>query len=291
MKNTSPPKNYAVNARQAPHSSTEKVALTTQVPEEHFPGFASAEASSPLILEGVTYIIGRQTILKDVFLTIARKEICVVMGLSGSGKTSLLRLMIGLAKPSEGRVMLFGNDITDCSEDALNQLRRRMGMVFQYSALFDSLSVGENVAFPLRQHTHLPKEAIEATVEQKLALVGLPGTENLFPDQLSGGMKKRVGIARALALDPEMILYDEPTSGLDSLNAARINNLIMELRENLGVTSVVVTHDAEVVKTMADRVGILHEGILRAHGSLEEICSSEDALVRQLVHCHPEGPI
>lgn len=252
---------------------------------------AAAGSLPPIVLGDVAYAIGRQTILKDVSLAVNKGEIYVVMGLSGSGKTTLLRLMIGLAKPTKGRVVLFGQTTSECPEEVMNQLRRRMGMVFQYSALFDSLTVGENVAFPLREHTRLPKKDIKTVVEQKLALVGMSGTENLFPGQLSGGMKKRVGIARGLALDPQVILYDEPTSGLDSLHATRIDHLIVQLRDTLGVTSVLVTHDPQVARMMADRVGVIHQGRMLAQGSLEQVCSSEDDMVQQLVHCRPEGPL
>jgi len=281
-----PPAGQSPGAQPASLSVGPAVRLTPS------PEVAGVDGSThPIILERVTYAIGRKTILKDISLAVGKGEIYVVMGLSGSGKTTLLRLMIGLAKPSRGRVWLFGNDTSALSEEELNRLRRRMGMVFQYSALFDSITVGRNVAFPLREHTHLSRAEIERVVAQKLSQVGLPGTENLLPTQLSGGMKKRVGVARALALDPEVMLYDEPTSGLDTLYGARINRLILELRQRLGVTSVVVTHDPEVARLMADCVGVIHEGTMLAEGTPQQVCSSEDGLVQQLMHCRPEGPL
>lgn len=187
------------------------------------------------------------------------------MGVSGSGKTTLLKILAGLIRPSSGQVFIDGTDITKLSEDDLNRIRHRIGVVFQYGALFDSLTVFENVAFALIRHTRLSRKEIEDIVQEKLALVGLPGTQNLMPAQLSGGMQKRVSLARAIAMNPEILFYDEPTSGLDPIMANVINNLIMEMRNRLGVTSVVVSHDIDSIFRISDRVAMIHDHTIIAY--------------------------
>ena len=183
----------------------------------------------------------------------------VILGASGSGKSTLLKMIIGLLRPDSGRVMVNGQDITRMNEDELNRERIHMGMVFQYSALFDSMSVRENVAFGLRQHGHFSEEEIDSIVREKLHLVGLDGTESLMPASLSGGMKKRVSLARAIALNPEIILYDEPTAGLDPIRSTDISALIKRMQETMHVTSVVVTHDLKSAYYVADRIAFLYK--------------------------------
>lgn len=186
---------------------------------------------------------GSRQILKDVSLTVKDGETMVILGASGSGKSTLLKLIIGLLTPTSGEVLVDGKDMGRLNEEELNKARRNMGFVFQYSALFDSMNVKENVAFGLRMHTKLPEEEIDRIVKEKLHLVGLDGIENLMPSSLSGGMKKRVSLARAIALEPKIILYDEPTAGLDPIRSTDISLLIKHTQKALHATSVVVTHD------------------------------------------------
>ena len=215
-------------------------------------------------LNNVKKCFGDKEALKGISLTIEKGETIAIIGGSGSGKSTLLRLMIGLDRPTSGEIYLGGDNIAVMSEDALDRVRLRMGMVFQYSALFDSMSVGENVAFGLREHTHKSEEEIRRIVREKLALVGLPDAAGLMPQELSGGMKKRVGLARAIATDPEIIFYDEPSSGLDPIMTAKIDELIIDMQKKLGVTSVVVTHDMASASRIADRIAMIYDGELIA---------------------------
>ncbi len=223
-------------------------------------------------------------ILNDISLEIAKGETMVIIGPSGSGKSTLLRLIIGLLKPDSGQVWVFDRDVTKLNEDELNDIRRHMGMVFQYSALFDSMTVGENVAFGLRQHTSMTEEEIIAVVRRKLRMVGLWGQENKMPNELSGGMKKRVSLARAIALNPEIVLYDEPTAGLDPIKSSSIDRLITSTRRLLGVTSVVVTHDMHSAFAIADRVAMINEGRIIEVGTVEEFKNSPNPRVQQFIH-------
>ena len=215
-------------------------------------------------LNNVKKCFGDKEALKGISLTIEKGETIAIIGGSGSGKSTLLRLMIGLDRPTSGEIYLGGDNIAVMTEDALDRVRLRMGMVFQYSALFDSMSVGENVAFGLREHTHKSEEEIRRIVREKLALVGLPDAAGLMPQELSGGMKKRVGLARAIATDPEIIFYDEPSSGLDPIMTAKIDELIIDMQKKLGVTSVVVTHDMASASRIADRIAMIYDGDLIA---------------------------
>ena len=215
-------------------------------------------------LNNVKKCFGDKEALKGISLTIEKGETIAIIGGSGSGKSTLLRLMIGLDRPTSGEIYLGGDNIAVMTEDALDRVRLRMGMVFQYSALFDSMSVGENVAFGLREHTHKSEEEIRRIVREKLALVGLPDAAGLMPQELSGGMKKRVGLARAIATDPEIIFYDEPSSGLDPIMTAKIDELIIDMQKKLGVTSVVVTHDMASASRIADRIAMIYDGELIA---------------------------
>lgn len=225
---------------------------------------------------------GRQ-ILKDINLTIEQGEIMVIIGPSGSGKSTLLRLIIGLLKPTSGEIWVNNREITGMTEDELGRVRLEMGMVFQYSALFDSMTVGENVAFGLRQHTTMPEEEILRTVRRKLRMVGLRGQENAMPSELSGGMKKRVSLARAIAINPHIVLYDEPTAGLDPIMANTIDRMIVSTRRMIDATSVVVTHDMTSVFRIADRIAMIHNGSIIESGTPESFKQSENPVVAKFI--------
>jgi phospholipid/cholesterol/gamma-HCH transport system ATP-binding protein len=219
--------------------------------------------SEPVIaLEGIDKTFDGHVVLHDLQLEVCKGETFTILGGSGTGKSVTIKLMIGLLRSDAGTVRVKGRDVTQLLERDWTEVRANFGMVFQGSALFDSLSILENVAYPLREHTDLDEDAIRARVAEKLSLVGLEGIEDKLPAELSGGMKKRVAVARAVALDPEIILYDEPTTGLDPANSRRIGELIGSLQERLGVTSVVVTHDLPLCFSVSDRIGLLHEGRL-----------------------------
>jgi len=239
----------------------------------------------------VRYTVGEKQVLRGVTLGVAPGEILCVMGMSGCGKTTLLHCIGGLTAATGGEIRIGDSQIVGMSEDALNRVRERMGMVFQYAALFDSLSVFENVAFGLRRRRKMALDEIKKIVAEKLALVGMAGTEALYPSQLSGGMAKRVGLARAIAISPEILLYDEPTSGLDPVVASVVDELIMQMRDKLGVTSIVVSHNITSIFRISDRVAMLHEGRVQATGTPEQIQASEDPIVRQFIEGRSQGPI
>jgi phospholipid/cholesterol/gamma-HCH transport system ATP-binding protein len=232
-----------------------------------------------------------RAILTGVNLKVYRGETLVILGGSGSGKSTLLRVLIGALPPTTGRIELFGQEVYALEEEALNTLRKRFGILFQSGALYNSMSVSENVSLPLHEHTQLSEDIIKIMVKMKLELVGLRDFESLMPSQLSGGMKKRVGLARALALDPEIIFYDEPGAGLDPITAGVIDKLIMDLSRKIGVTSIVVTHEMGSAFRIADRMVMLYEGRIVAEGRPEEFRDSQDPLVRQFVNGEPDGPI
>ncbi|MFA6637016.1 MAG: ABC transporter ATP-binding protein [Candidatus Omnitrophota bacterium] len=234
---------------------------------------------------------GSRTVLNGVNLKIYRGETCVIMGGSGCGKSTLLRHMIGNIKPTSGSVSLLGRDITNLYGQELDEVRKKIGMSFQSSALFDSMNVGENVSLPLKEHTRLEKSVMEIMLKMKLELVGLRGFEDLMPSELSGGMKKRVGLARAIAMDPQIIFYDEPTAGLDPIVASVIDKLIIDLSKKLQVTSVVVTHDMKSVMSIADRIVMLYEGRVLETGTPDEIRSSANEMVQQFIKGSYDGPI
>ncbi len=218
-------------------------------------------------------------------------EVTVILGGSGSGKSTLLKQMAGLAKPDSGKILFEGKEITCLSKMELYQVRKNMGMLFQGAALFNSLNVYDNLAFPLREHTKLSEMAIHTIIKMKLEMVGLRGSEHLMPSQLSGGMTKRVGLARAIIMDPKIVFYDEPTSGLDPISAGVIDKLILDLNRKLGVTSVVVSHDIESAFKIADKVIILFYGNIIASGTPDEIKKSGDAKICQFINGSPDGPI
>ncbi|MBW7898474.1 putative ABC transporter ATP-binding protein [Candidatus Brocadiaceae bacterium B188] len=213
-------------------------------------------------------------------LSIVEGEIMSLLGGSGSGKSVLLKELIGLIRPDKGNILVFGRNVTQMKEGELIRLREHVGLLFQGAALFDSLTVSENIAYPLREHLQLTENEIRKRVAEKLQLVGLEGIEAKMPAELSGGMKKRVGLARAIATEPDIILYDEPTTGLDPITAQRINELILELQRKLGVTTVVVTHDLHCVRTVSDRIAMLHEGKILTVGTWEELIASGIQMVK-----------
>ena len=232
-------------------------------------------ADQPVVeLRGVRKAFDRNEVLRGVSLGLSKGTTLAVMGGSGAGKTVLLRLCAGLIYPDAGEIRLFGQNIERLREEAMLPLRRRTGFVFQGAALFDSLSVFENVAYPLREHTSWSEGEITDRVHRFLSLVGLPGTDSLLPAELSGGMKKRVGIARALVLEPEVVFFDEPTAGLDPTNARVVGKLIAELRSGVCDTAIVVTHDVEFAGMVADQMAILHDGRFAAMGTPAEIHGS-----------------
>lgn len=212
---------------------------------------------------------GSKQVLRGANLKVFRGEVLVILGGSGSGKSVTLRHMLGLEAPDSGRVIVEEEDITDLPEEELYRVRKKFGMLFQGGALFDSMTVFENVAFPLREHTEMSEGEIQRAVREKLELVSLPGAEQLMPVDLSGGMRKRVGLARSIVLDPKMILYDEPTTGLDPITAQKINELIIDLQSKLNVTSVVVTHDIQSAFSVGDRIAFLNRGIFEWVGPIE----------------------
>lgn len=244
-----------------------------------------------ITIQQLSYRVDGRSILRRLDLQIDKGETFAVMGMSGVGKSTLLKCVAGLLRPTSGEIIVDGTDIVPLRESQLRRMRRKIGMVFQYAALFDSLTVFENVAFGPRRHLRLSDDDLRNLVADKLALVGLSGTENLMPSQLSGGMQKRVGLARALALDPPILLYDEPTSGLDPITAATIGELIVEMRDRLGVTSVVVSHDIPLIKTVSSRIGMIFRGRIIAAGTREEMEQSDNPVVKQFMEGSTEGPI
>lgn len=234
---------------------------------------------------------GGKVVLEDVNFTIPRGAVCAVMGGSGSGKSTILRHLIGALKPDAGDIYLDGEEITSLSERGLARVRRKIGMLFQGGALLNSLTVGENVALPIRHHTDLSEDTISIMVKMKLELVGLRDAEHLKPSQISGGMQKRVSLARAIALDPKIVFYDEPSAGLDPIVSGVIDKLMIDLSKVMGITSVVVTHDMNSVFRIADLVIMLHRGRIVVCDTPERVRQSADPLVQQFITGAPDGPI
>jgi phospholipid/cholesterol/gamma-HCH transport system ATP-binding protein len=248
--------------------------------------------SQPIIsLRNVSKVFQGKKIIDNVNLDIFPGETFVIMGCSGSGKSTLLRLMTGAIKPNEGSVIIKGKDIAKISSDELDEVKRSFGMCFQYSAFLDSLTVQENIELPIREHTKLADEIAEIIIKMKLSLVGLRGYEHHYPSQISGGMRKRVGLARAIALDPDIVFYDEPTSGLDPVVGGVIDHLIKDLSVKLAITSVVVTHDMQSVFAIGDRIAMVHKGQIVEVGTSEEIRNSKNPFIQQFINGKPEGPI
>lgn len=236
-----------------------------------------------IVVEYLNYTVPEKRILNAINLTVGKGEILAVMGKSGSGKTTLLKCLAGLIKPSGGQILLFGQDIVPLPESQLDDVRLKIGLVFQYAALFDSLSVYDNVSFGIVNHRRIGRRETSRIVADRLEDVGMPGTENLFPSQLSGGMQKRVGLARALAMEPSVLLYDEPTSGLDPVIARSIDDLIVETRDRLGMTCVVVSHDIASIFRIADRIVMLDDCEVIATGTPDEIRASAHPKVHEFV--------
>ena len=248
--------------------------------------------TEPLIrIEGLRKSFGDLKVLRGADLSVSKGESMVVIGGSGTGKSVLIKHIIGLLRPDEGKVVVKGAVISESDRSDLNELRRSMGMLFQQAALFDSMTVGDNVAFELRQHTSMGEEEVSDRVEEMLTMVGLSRLQDKWPADLSGGMKKRAGLARALALGPEIILYDEPTTGLDPILADQINSLIRDLQKRLDVTSITITHDMTSAYKIADRIAMLHKGRIEEVGTPGEIQDSSNPIVQQFIHGRAEGPI
>jgi phospholipid/cholesterol/gamma-HCH transport system ATP-binding protein len=234
---------------------------------------------------------GQRTILDDLSFTVPRGKVTALMGASGGGKTTVLRLIGGQVRAQQGAVFFDGQDVGRLDPPALYAIRRRMGMLFQFGALFTDLSVFDNVAFPLREHTSLPEPLIRDIVLMKLNAVGLRGARDLMPSQVSGGMARRVALARAIALDPQLVMYDEPFAGLDPISLGTAAHLIRQLNDTLGITSIVVSHDLEETFRIADQVIVLANGRIAAQGTPDEVRHSDDPLVRQFVHAQADGPV
>jgi phospholipid/cholesterol/gamma-HCH transport system ATP-binding protein len=246
----------------------------------------------PIIrIKKLTKIFDGKRVLDRLDLDIHKGETLVVIGRSGCGKSVLLKHITGLLKPEEGEILFENEDITKFSRKKLFQMRMHFGMLFQSSALFDSMSVGENVALPLKKHTDMDEGEIRRTVCQKLRRVGLSEIYDSYPAEMSGGMKKRIGLARAIVMNPDVVLYDEPTTGLDPIMADVINELIRSLQKELQITSVVVTHDIKSAYKVGDHISMLHEGAIIFSGTPDEVRSTDHPVVRQFIEGRAEGPI
>lgn len=243
--------------------------------------------SALIRFENVSKRFGRQVVLADVNLEINRGEAMVILGESGTGKSVLAKMLIGLVRPDTGKIWFDGQNITELDEPGLLEVRKRIAMCFQGNALFDSMTIGENVAYPLREHTTLSEEQIAQTVRDKLCMVSLEGIENKIPSQLSGGMRKRVALARAIAAEPEVLIYDEPTTGLDPPNTRKISELICTLNEKLKITSIVITHDMACAFFIADRVALLSDQKISAVMTKNELLASGRDDIREFVEAMP----
>lgn len=267
---------------------------STSSTESSSPAGASLPVAQPkplVELRGVTCGYGDRVILHDIDLVVPRGKVVALMGTSGGGKTTVLRLIGRQLGVLKGQVMFDGVDLATLDQRQMRATRRRMGMLFQFGALFTDLSVFENVAFPLREHTNLTEPMIRDLVLMKLNAVGLRGARDLMPSQVSGGMSRRIALARAIALDPELIMYDEPFAGLDPISMGVAARLIRELNDALGVTSIVVSHDVDETFSIADHVVFLANGTIAAQGTPQEMRDSTDPLVQQFVHALPDGPV
>jgi phospholipid/cholesterol/gamma-HCH transport system ATP-binding protein len=252
----------------------------------------SATHSDTLIrIKYLRFSYGRNLVLKGVDLEVPRGKVVAILGASGCGKSTLLRLIGGQLKPRGGFVEVEGRVVRDMRDDELYRMRRKMGMMFQKSGLFTDLSTFENIAFPMRERTNLPDSMIRDLVMMKLHAVGLRGAHKLMPNELSGGMQRRVALARAIALDPMLVMYDEPFAGLDPISLNVIANLIRRLNDALGVTSIVVTYDVVESLKVADYIYFISDGVVAARGTVEEVKTSRDPFVRQFVDCLPDGPV
>ncbi len=234
---------------------------------------------------------GPKKVLRGINLSVEKGETMVVIGQSGVGKSVLLKMIIGLLKPDAGKIFIEGEEITGLRQEELQRVTRKIGLLFQGAALFDSMTVAENVRFGLERHTSYPREVIDRMVKESLARVGLSGVDHLMPHQLSGGMKKRVGLARAIAYQPDIVLYDEPSTGIDPIRADAINELINRLKVEMGVTSVVITHDMASSYKVADKIAMLYDGQIIEVGTPEQIRHSPNPIIQQFIQGEAEGPI
>jgi len=249
-------------------------------------------AGDPVIeVEDLVMSFGDRTVLSNISFSVERGSVCVIMGGSGCGKSTILRILVGAYTPDSGTVRLFGKDIVSIDRAGLDAIRKRFGILFQAGALYSSMNGADNVALPIREHTELHENIIDIMVKIKLEQVGMKEFADLMPAQLSGGMRKRVALARALALDPEILFYDEPTSGLDPVAAAVIDGLIVDLSRKLGVTSLVVTHSMESAFRIADHIIMLYDGGIIADGKPDQFRESANPVVRQFIDGEPDGPI
>jgi phospholipid/cholesterol/gamma-HCH transport system ATP-binding protein len=249
-------------------------------------------SSTPLVvLRDLHFAYGDRPILQGVSLAVPRGKITALMGASGGGKTTVLRLIGGQYTAQSGSLVFDGQEVSQLSHAQLYAARRRMGMLFQFGALFTDISVFDNVAFPLREHTDLPEAMVRDIVLMKLEAVGLRGARDLLPSEISGGMARRVALARAIALDPELVMYDEPFAGLDPISLGTAARLIRQLNDALGLTSIVVSHDLDETFAIADQVIVLANGRIAAQGTPDEVRQSRDPLVHQFVNAEPDGPV
>ncbi len=246
-------------------------------------GAVTDERADHIVVRGVNKRYGDFYALRDVHLRVGRGDIAVIIGGSGAGKTTLLKILIGLDKPTSGEVVVSGTNIVPLSERKMSDVRRKMSMVFQYSALLDSMNVLDNVAFPLREHTNLAEKEIRARVKEKLKILGLENIEHRAPSELSGGMRKRVGLARALMLEPEVIMYDEPTSGLDPITSRMVDDLIVSTRNRFDVTSIVISHDMAGALRIADQIYLLDQGQIVASGTPHELVRGDNELAQRFL--------
>lgn len=240
---------------------------------------------------GLKKSFNSKKVLDGVDLEIEKGKITVIIGRSGEGKSVLIKHIIGLLKPDEGKIFLDDIEITALKERDLNEVRKRFGMLFQGAALFDSMTVAENVGFALKEHTDLSNEDILKTVREKLNRVGLAGVDNMMPAELSGGMKKRVGLARAIVMDPEIVLFDEPTTGLDPIMSDSVGDLVLDTQKALNTTYILITHDIPFTYKIADKIAMLHQGRIIAEGTVEEMKKDPDPILRQFLEGRAEGPI
>ena len=252
---------------------------------------APPTSSSLVELRNLTFGYGERVILDDISLSVPRGKVTALMGASGGGKTTILRLIGGQNRAQSGQLLFDGQDVTPMNQTQIYAARRRMGMLFQFGALFADLSVFENVAFPLREHTDLPEALIRDIVLMKLNAVGLRGARDLMPSEVSGGMARRIALARAIALDPELVMYDEPFSGLDPISLGTAARLIRQLNDSMGLTSIFVSHELEQTFAIADHVIILANGKIATQGTPEQVRQSTDPLVYQYVNALPDGPV
>jgi phospholipid/cholesterol/gamma-HCH transport system ATP-binding protein len=258
-------------------------AFSFRMPEPH--------DSALVVCRELSFGYGERRILDGVTFSVPRGKVTALMGASGGGKTTVLRLIGGQVRPQNGSLTFEGQEVAKLDAAGLYAIRRRMGMLFQFGALFTDMSVFDNVAFPLREHTQLPEALVRDIVLMKLNAVGLRGARDLMPSEVSGGMARRVALARAIALDPELVMYDEPFAGLDPISLGTAAQLIRRLNDTLGITSIVVSHDLEETFRIADQVIVLANGRIAAQGTPEQVRASEDPLVSQFVNARPEGPV